>query len=98
MNRVLLVGEIESDEIFFGTSHSGDLFAKFTVHTWEALPGKDFRHQRTSCVAYNSIGELMKRFGQRGKKLVVEGKLNHYQAKDMTWRTEVVCERIVFTD
>lgn len=98
MNRVLLVGEIDSEELFFSSTVAGDPFIKFTVHTWEAVPGKDFRHQRTSCVAYNSIAEIMKKFGQRGKKLVVEGKLNHYQAKDMTWRTEVVCERIVFTD
>jgi single-stranded DNA-binding protein len=98
MNRVLLVGEIESDDPFIGVAVSGDTFAKFTVHTWEAVPGKGFRHQRTSCVAYNSIAEMIETHSAKGKPVVVEGKLNHYKANDGQFKTEVVCERIVFTD
>ena len=98
MNRVLLVGELESDEPFTGVAASGDTFAKFTVHTWEAVPGKGFRHQRTACVAYNAIAEMIETHGTKGKPVVVEGKLNHYRGTDNQFRTEVVCERIVFTD
>ena len=105
MNKVILMGRLTRDaEIRYSQGESASAVARFTLAV-------DRRFRRNNeeqtadfinCVSFGKTAEFMERFGHKGVKFVVEGRIQtgSYTNKDgqRVYTTDVVVEQVEFAE
>ena len=103
MNKVILVGRTTRDvEVKHGDNES--IFARFTLAVDRRF--KKLEDEQTadfiSCVAFGKIAEFLEKFGKKGVKFIVEGRIQtgSYTNKDgvKVYTSDVVVEHMEFAE
>ena len=105
MNKVILMGRITRDaEIRYTQGEKSTAIARFSLAVDRRFK-KDNDEQNTdfiSCIAFGKIAEFLEKFGRKGTKFVVEGRIQtgSYNNKDgqKVYTTDVVVENIEFAE
>ena len=103
MNKVILLGRMTRDaEVRHGESDS--IFARFSLAVDRRFK-KDGEEQTAdfiNCVAFGKTAEFLEKFGHKGVKFIVEGRIQtgSYTNKDgaTVYTTEVVADRVEFLE
>lgn len=101
-NRVQLIGNLGNDPEII-TLDSGKKLAKFSLATNEIYKNSHGQKvtdtQWHSIVAWNQTATIIEQYAQKGKEVMIEGKLTSrsYEDNDGVKRyiTEVVCQEIL---
>ena len=105
MNKVILMGRLTRDaEIRYSQGESSTAIARFSLAV-----DRRFRRDNdeqtadfTNCVAFNKTAAFLERFGRKGTKFVLEGRIQtgSYTNKDgqRVYTTDVVVENIEFAE
>lgn len=104
MNKVILIGRLARDPQVSYSSNSNAV-ARFTIavdrrfkREGEAEAGADF----ISCVAFGKTGEFLEKYGKKGTKFVVEGRIQtgSYTNREgqKVYTTDVVVENVEFAE
>lgn len=104
MNRVILMGRLTRDaEIRYSQGENSSAVARFSLAV-------DRRFGRTeeqsadfiNCVAFGKTAEFLERFGRKGTKFVLEGRIQtgSYTNKDgqRVYTTDIVAESVEFAE
>jgi len=105
MNKVILMGRLTRDaEIRYSQGENATAVARFSLAV-------DRRFRRNNdeqtadfinCVAFNKTAEFLERFGRKGTKFVLEGRIQtgSYTNKDgqRVYTTDVVAENVEFAE
>ena len=103
VNKVILVGRTTRDvEVKHGDNES--IFARFTLAVDRRF--KNLEDEQTadfiSCVAFGKIAEFLEKFGKKGVKFIVEGRIQtgSYTNKEgvKVYTTDVVVEEHEFAE
>ena len=104
MNKVILMGRLTRDAAITYAQSNSSQIARFTVavdrrfkREGEAQAGADF----ISCVAFGKQAEFLERYGRKGTKFVVEGRIQtgSYNKDGKTvYTTDVVVESLEFAE
>ena len=103
VNKVILVGRTTRDvEVKHGDNES--IFARFTLAVDRRF--KKMEDEQTadfiSCVAFGKIAEFLEKFGKKGVKFIVEGRIQtgSYTNKDgvKVYTSDVVVEHMEFAE
>lgn len=105
MNKVMLMGRLTRDaEIRYSQGESATAIARFSLavdrrfHRDNDEQTADF----ISCVAFGKAAEFLEKYGHKGVKFVVEGRIQtgSYTNKDgqRVYTTDVVVEQIEFAE
>ena len=105
MNKVILMGRLTRDaEIRYSQGESPMAIARFSLAVDRRFrkegdeQGTDF----INCVAFGKTAEFLERFGRKGTKFVLEGRIQtgSYTNKDgqRVYTTDVVTENIEFAE
>lgn len=105
MNKVILMGRITRDaEIRYTQGEKSTAIARFSLAVDRRFK-KDNDEQNTdfiSCIAFGKIAEFLEKFGCKGTKFVVDGRIQtgSYNNKDgqKVYTTDVVVENIEFAE
>ena len=105
MNKVILMGRITRDaEIRYTQGEKSTAIARFSLAVDRRFK-KDNDEQNTdfiSCIAFGKIAEFLEKFGRKGTKFVVDGRIQtgSYNNKDgqNVYTTDVVVENIEFAE
>ena len=105
MNKVILMGRLTRDaEIRYSQGESSTAIARFSLAVDRRFR-RDNDEQTAdfiSCVAFNKTAEFLERFGRKGTKFVLEGRIQtgSYTNKDgqRVYTTDVVVENIEFAE
>ena len=105
MNKVILMGRITRDaEIRYTQGEKSTAIARFSLAVDRRFK-KDNDEQNTdfiSCIAFGKIAEFLEKFGRKGTKFVVDGRIQtgSYNNKDgqKVYTTDVVLENIEFAE
>ena len=105
MNKVILMGRLTRDaEIRYSQGESSTAIARFSLAVDRRFR-RDNDEQTAdfiNCVAFNKTAEFLERFGRKGTKFVLEGRIQtgSYTNKDgqRVYTTDVVVENIEFAD
>lgn len=105
MNKVILMGRITRDaEIRYTQGEKSTAIARFSLAVNRRFK-KDNDEQNTdfiSCIAFGKIAEFLEKFGRKGTKFVVDGRIQtgSYNNKDgqKVYTTDVVVENIEFAE
>lgn len=105
MNKVILMGRITRDaEIRYTQGEKSTAIARFSLAVDRRFK-KDNDEQNTdfiSCIAFGRGAEFLEKFGRKGTKFVVEGRIQtgSYNNKDgqKVYTTDVVVENIEFAE
>ena len=104
MNKVILVGRLTKDpEVRYGGSNNNAV-ARFTVAVDRRFKreGDDQTADFISCVAFGKTGEFIEKYGHKGTKYVLEGRIQtgRYTNKDgqTVFTTDVVVENVEFAE
>lgn len=105
MNKVILMGRITRDaEIHYTQGEKSTAIARFSLAVDRRFK-KDNDEQNTdfiSCIAFGKIAEFLEKFGRKGTKFVVDGRIQtgSYNNKDgqKVYTTDVVVENIEFAE
>jgi len=105
MNKVILMGRITRDaEIRYTQGEKSTAIARFSLAVDRRFK-KDNDEQNTdfiSCIAFGKIAEFLEKFGRKGTKFVVDGRIQtgSYDNKDgqKVYTTDVVVENIEFAE
>ncbi len=106
MNKVILMGRLTRDaEIRYSQGETSTAVARFTVAVDRRFR-RDTDEQQTadfiSCVAFSRTAEFLERFGRKGTKFVLEGRIQtgSYTNKDgqRVYTTDVVVENVEFAE
>lgn len=105
MNKVILMGRIIRDaEIRYTQGEKSTAIARFSLAVDRRFK-KDNDEQNTdfiSCIAFGKIAEFLEKFGRKGTKFVVDGRIQtgSYNNKDgqKVYTTNVVVENIEFAE
>ena len=100
MNKVILMGRLTRDaEIRYAQGDNSLAIARFSLAV-DRRYSKNAEEQSTdfiNCVAFGKIAEFFERFGRKGTKFVVEGRIQtgSYTNKDgqKVYTTDVVADR-----
>ena len=103
MNKVILLGRMTRDaEVRHGESES--IFARFLLAVDRRFK-KDGEEQTAdfiNCVAFGKTAEFLEKFGHKGVKFIVEGRIQtgSYTNKDgvKIYTTDIVVENIEFAE
>lgn len=105
MNKVILMGRLTRDaEIRYSEKDNSKAIARYTlaVDRRYKRDGDEQTADFISCVAFGRIAEFLERFGQRGIKFVIEGRIQtgSYKNKDgqTVYTTTVFTENIEFAE
>ena len=101
MNKVILMGRLTRDaEIRYSQGESSTAIARFSLAVDRRFR-RDNDEQTAdfiNCVAFNKTAEFLERFGRKGTKFVLEGRIQtgSYTNKDgqRVYTTDVVVENI----
>ena len=105
MNKVILMGRITRDaEIRYTQGEKSTAIARFSLAVDRRFK-RDNDEQNAdfiSCIAFGKIAEFLEKFGRKGTKFVVEGRIQtgSYNNKDgqKVYTTDVVVENIEFAE
>ena len=105
MNKVILMGRITRDaEIRYTQGEKSTAIGRFSLAVDRRFK-KDNDEQNTdfiSCIAFGKIAEFLEKFGRKGTKFVVDGRIQtgSYNNKDgqKVYTTDVVVENIEFAE
>ena len=105
MNKVILMGRLTRDaEIRYSQGESPTAIARFSLAVDRRFR-RDNDEQTAdfiNCVAFNKTAEFLERFGRKGTKFVLEGRIQtgSYTNKDgqRVYTTDVVVENIEFAE
>ena len=109
MNKVILMGRLTRDaEIRYSQGENATAIARFTLAVDRRFRrnnpngGDEQTADFINCVAFNKTAEFMERFGRKGTKFVLEGRIQtgSYTNKDgvKVYTTEVVVEDQEFAE
>lgn len=101
-NKVQLIGNLGNDPEII-TLESGKKLAKFSIATnnsYKNLAGEKITEtQWHQIVAWNKTAEIIEKYVQKGKEIMIEGKLTtrSYENKEgeKKYITEVVCNELL---
>ena len=104
MNKVILMGRLTRDpEVRYSQGATATAIARFSIAVdrrfkRDGEPDADF----INCVAFGKTGEFIERYGHKGTKFVVEGRIQtgSYTNKDgqRVYTTDVVGENVEFAE
>ena len=104
MNKVILMGRLTRDpEVRYSQGATATAIARFSIAVdrrfkRDGEPDADF----INCVAFGRTGEFIERYGHKGTKFVVEGRIQtgSYTNKDgqKVYTTDVIVEDQEFAD
>ena len=104
MNKVILMGRLTRDpEVRYSQGATATAIARFSIAVdrrfkRDGEPDADF----INCVAFGKTGEFIERYGHKGTKFVVEGRIQtgSYTNKDgqRVYTTDVVAENVEFAE
>ena len=105
MNKVILMGRLTRDaEIRYSQGESSTAIARFTLavdrrfHRDNEEQSADF----IGCVAFGKTAEFLEKFGHKGTKFVLEGRIQtgSYTNKDgqRVYTTDVIAESVEFAE
>lgn len=105
MNKVILMGRITKDaEIRYSQGENSTAIARFSFAV-DRRVRRDNDEQTAdfiSCVAFGRVAEFLERFGRKGTKFVLEGRIQtgSYTNKDgqRVYTTDVVVENAEFAE
>ena len=104
MNKVILMGRLTRDpEVRYTQSDNASAVARFSLAIDRRFK-KDGEQTADfiSCVAFGKTGEFIERYGRKGTKFVVEGRIQtgSYTNKDgqKVYTTDVVVEQVEFAE
>ena len=105
MNKVILMGRLTRDaEIRYSQGENSTAIARFTLAVDRRFH-RDNEEQTAdfiSCVAFGKTAEFLEKFGKKGTKFVLEGRIQtgSYTNKDgqRVYTTEVVVEEQEFAE
>ena len=105
MNKVILVGRFTRDpEIRYSTGESVTATARFSLAVNRRFKNAEGSYDADfiNCVAFGRTGEFMERFGRKGTKFLVEGRIQtgSYTNRDgqKVYTTDVVVEEQEFAE
>ena len=105
MNKVILMGRLTRDpEVRYSSGDASTAVARFSLAVDRRFrrDGDEQTADFINCVAFGRTGEFMERFGRKGTKFVVEGRIQtgSYTNKDgqRVYTTDVVVENIEFAE
>jgi single-strand DNA-binding protein len=105
MNKVILMGRLTRDaEVRYSQGDASTAVARFSLAVDRRFKrdGDDQSADFINCVAFGRTGEFMERFGRKGTKFLVEGRIQtgSYTNKDgqRVYTTDVVVEQIEFAE
>ena len=105
MNKVILMGRLTRDaEVRYSQGDSSTAVARFSLAVDRRFKrdGDDQSADFINCVAFGRTGEFMERFGRKGTKFLVEGRIQtgSYTNKDgqRVYTTDVVVEQVEFAE
>ena len=87
MNKVILMGRLTRDaEVRYSQGESSTAVARFSLAVDRKFKrdGDDQTADYINCVSFGKAGEFMERFGKKGTKFVLEGRIQtgSYTNKD----------------
>lgn len=104
MNKVILMGRLTRDpEVRYSQGENASAVARFSLAVDRRFknddqPSADF----ISCVAFGKTAEFFEKFGRKGTKFVIEGRIQtgSYTNKDgqKVYTTDVVVEQAEFAE
>ena len=105
MNKVILMGRLTRDaEIRYSQGESSTAIARFSLAVDRRFR-RDNDEQTAdfiNCVAFNKTAEFLERFGRKGTKVAITGRIQtgSYTNKDgqRVYTTDVVVENIEFAE
>lgn len=105
MNKAILMGRLTRDaEVRYSQGENSTAVARFTIAVDRRFR-RDGEEQNTdfiSCVAFGKLGEFMERFGRKGMKFVLEGRIQtgSYTNREgqRVYTTDIVAENIEFAE
>ena len=105
MNKVILMGRLNRDaEIRYSQGESSTAIARFSLAVDRRFR-RDNDEQTAdfiNCVAFGRTAEFLERFGRKGTKFVLEGRIQtgSYTNKDgqRVYTTDVVAENVEFAE
>lgn len=105
MNKVVLMGRLTRDaEVRYSQGDNSLAIARFSLAV-DRRYKKDGEEQTAdfiSCVAFGKTGEFFERFGKKGTKFVIEGRIQtgSYTNKDgqKVYTTDIVVESAEFAE
>lgn len=105
MNKVILMGRLTRDaEIRYSQGESSTAIARFSLAVDRRFR-RDNDEQTAdfiNCVAFGKTAEFLERFGRKGTKFVLEGRIQtgSYTNKDgqRVFTTDVVAENVEFAE
>ena len=109
MNRVILMGRLTRDaEVRYSQGENATAVARFTLavdrrfRRSNPTGGDEQTADFINCVAFNKTAEFMERFGRKGTKFVLEGRIQtgSYTNKDgqRVYTTDVVADSVEFAE
>lgn len=104
MNKVILMGRLTRDaEVRYSKGNEPMAIARYTLavdrrRVQDGQQSADF----ISCVSFGKDGEFMEKYGKKGQKFLIEGRIQtgSYTNKDgqKVYTTDVVTENIEFAE
>ena len=105
MNKVILMGRLTRDaEVRYSQGDASTAVARFSLAVDRRFKrdGEDQTADFINCVAFGRQGEFFERFGRKGTKFLVEGRIQtgSYTNKDgqRVYTTDVVVEQVEFAE
>ena len=105
MNKVILMGRLVRDpEVRYAQGDASTAVARFTLAVDRRFKreGDDQSADFIGCVAFGKTGEFIERYGRKGTKFVVEGRIQtgSYTNRDgqRVYTTDVVVEQVEFAE
>ena len=107
MNKVILVGRLTKDpEVRYSQGETSSAIARFTLAVDRRVRRDAGSDQQTAdfigCVAFGKTGEFIEKYGRKGTKFIVEGRIQtgRYTNKDgqTVYTTDVVAEQVEFAE
>ncbi|MBQ8519196.1 MAG: single-stranded DNA-binding protein [Agathobacter sp.] len=105
MNKVILMGRLTRDaEVRYSQGDASTAVARFSLAVDRRFKrdGDEQSADFINCVAFGRTGEFFERFGRKGTKFLVEGRIQtgSYTNKDgqRVYTTDVVVEQVEFAE
>ena len=105
MNKVILMGRLTRDaEVRYSQGDASTAVARFSLAVDRRFKreGDEQTADFINCVAFGRTGEFFERFGRKGTKFLVEGRIQtgSYTNKDgqRVYTTDVVVEQVEFAE
>ena len=105
MNKVILMGRLTRDaEVRYSQGENSTAVARFSLAVDRRFKrdGDDQTADFINCVAFGKTGEFIERFGKKGVKFLVEGRIqtgSYLNAdKQKVYTTDVVVEQVEFAE